>query len=86
MTGAASMSKISEIQQELARLANPRKAADLQRFFKTGPGEYGEGDTFRGIRVPVLRKLAKRREGIDPADAGGLLESHFFHHSSHLLG
>ena len=48
------------IQSHLATLANPTKAAHLQRFFKTGPGEYGEGDVFRGIRVPALRKTARQ--------------------------
>jgi 3-methyladenine DNA glycosylase AlkD len=48
------------IQQELATLADPERAAQLQRYFKTGPGEYGEGDRFRGIRVPMLRKLARK--------------------------
>ena len=77
------MSKTREIQQELARLADPRKAGRLQWFFKTGPGEYGEGDRFRGIRVPVLRQLAKRYEDLDLADAGRLLESRF--HEERLL-
>ncbi len=64
-------------------MADPEKGADLQRFFKTGPGEYAEGDCFRGIRVPVLRKLAKRYDGIDLVDAGELLESHY--HEDRLL-
>ncbi len=46
-------------QRALAQLANPTDAAILQRFFKTGPGEYGEGDLFRGIRVPVLRQMIR---------------------------
>jgi hypothetical protein len=43
----------SELQERLAALGDPRVAEGSRRFFKTGPGEYGEGDRFRGIRVPV---------------------------------
>ena len=47
------------IQKRLKALGSNEIAATSQRFFKTGPGEYGEGDKFIGIRVPVLRKLTK---------------------------
>lgn len=47
------------LQAELEQLTDPETSAHLQRFFKTGPGDYGEGDRFLGIRVPVLRKLAR---------------------------
>jgi 3-methyladenine DNA glycosylase AlkD len=58
---------IATINSRLETLADEATAAILQRFFKTGPGEYGEGDRFRGIRVPVLRKLSRefRHAGID---------------------
>jgi len=51
---------LSDIRKELAAAASEEKAAILRRFFKTGPGEYGEGDRFLGIQVPVLRRFAKR--------------------------
>ena len=48
------------ISRELAALGNAEIAEHSQRFFKTGKGQYGEGDRFIGIRVPVLRKQVKR--------------------------
>ncbi|MCY2962717.1 MAG: DNA alkylation repair protein [Planctomycetota bacterium] len=49
----------TQIRQKLNALASPEVAASSARFFKTGPGQYGEGDTFVGIRVPALRTLAR---------------------------
>ena len=46
-----------DIKQHLQKLSDQKQAAILQRFFKTGPGEYGYGDIFLGIKIPVLRKL-----------------------------
>ena len=47
------------VRAELKHLTNPRKAKILKRFFKTGKGEYAEGDMFLGITVPQSRKIAQ---------------------------
>ena len=65
------------IQHTLATLGDAAKAAHLQRFFKTGPGEYGEGDVFRGIRVPVLRKVARANKDLPMDEALQLLQSEY---------
>ena len=52
------MISLPEIKESLQKLADKNTAEVLQRFFKTGAGEYGEGDVFIGIKVPPLRKLA----------------------------
>ncbi len=49
----------SEIEKRLKKMGDKEDAKFLQGFFKTGPGQYGEGDIFLGIRVPVIRELAK---------------------------
>jgi 3-methyladenine DNA glycosylase AlkD len=67
-----SAQKIREIFNELA---NPEDAAHLQRFFKTGKGEYGEGDKFLGIRVPETRKQVKLHSQISLKSTIVLLKS-----------
>lgn len=51
---------IYQIKSSLHSLSNPQKALILQRFFKTGKGQYGEGDIFLGITVPEVREIAKK--------------------------
>ncbi len=53
------MTTAQKIEKRLKALGDAEKAAHALRFFKTGPGQYGEGDVFLGIRMPVLRQLAK---------------------------
>jgi len=64
-----------EISKTLRRLADPQIAQHSQRFFKTGPGQYGEGDRFLGIRVPVLRCQAKKFRGAPISEVHRLLKS-----------
>jgi len=63
------------LKKELNRLANPQKAKLLQRFFKTGKGEYGEGDVFLGITVPQSRKIAIKFKNLDFVSIETLLKS-----------
>jgi 3-methyladenine DNA glycosylase AlkD len=63
------------LQARLRALGNPQDAAFLAGFFKTGPGQYGEGDAFLGVRVPVIRKVAKDFRGLPLAEVECLLHS-----------
>jgi len=65
------------ISKELCALASLETSVLLQRFFKTGPGQYGEGDVFLGIKVPPLRALAKQYRDIDLSTIGSLLNSKY---------
>ena len=64
-----------EITKRLRKLGSKQHAAVSQRFFKTGPGEYGEGDIFIGVRVPVLRKLVKEYADLPLDEIKNLLTS-----------
>ena len=50
---------MNRLHEEILRHADPAQVEGLMRFFKTGPGQYGEGDMFLGIKVPVTRETVK---------------------------
>ena len=66
-----------QIQKTLRLLADPTIAKHSQRFFKTGKGEYGEGDKFLGIRVPVLRQQIRKFRDITLEELLPVLHSSF---------
>lgn len=73
-----------DIIDALRSIANPEVANHSMRFFKTGKGEYGEGDRFLGIRVPEQRKIARKHRDLPLDEVRTLLESEF--HEVRLTG
>ncbi len=71
------MSTAKKIEMQLKAMSDAATAAQSMKFFKTGPGQYGEGDLFLGIRMPVLRTLAKELINTPLNDAVELLQSPF---------
>jgi 3-methyladenine DNA glycosylase AlkD len=76
--------KAADVREELKNMADPDKAAILQRFFKTGQGQYGEGDIFIGVMVPQSRQIAKKFSQLPLAEIRTLLHSQF--HEERLVG
>jgi 3-methyladenine DNA glycosylase AlkD len=68
---------IPAMRARIRALADPRVARSSSWFFKTSPGDYGHGDRFLGIRVPVLRRVARELRGAPIAAAFALLRSPF---------
>ena len=69
------MPTLAELRKAVRDLADPKRAVVLQGFFKTGRGEYGEGDRFAGLTVPQVRDLARRFHPTDFATISALLRS-----------
>ena len=66
---------LAEIKRKLRQLANPERAKVSLRYFKTGPGQYGEGDRFLGNTVPDLRKVAREYRDLERKEILELLHS-----------
>src|SRR5690242_4180046 len=76
---------IAKLQRELAAAGDPRRAASAVWYFKTGKGQYGEGDRFIGVPVPALRKIALRYMHLSLADIKRLLASKIHEHRAAAL-
>lgn len=74
---------LKQIRREMRSLADPERALHAGRFFRTGPGEYGEGDVFLGLSVPQTRLLARKFRGAPIAVCRDLLDSRL--HEERLL-
>jgi 3-methyladenine DNA glycosylase AlkD len=73
----AKAADLGEVRRHLHSFATSPKALGMQRFFKTGPGQYGEGDLFLGITIPEIRQVARAARGIPPEVAASLLDSEY---------
>jgi len=71
---------LNNLLKDFKKQANPEKAKLLQRFFKTGKGEYGEGDIFLGLMVPEQRALAKKYPNLSLNEIQELLNSKIHEH------
>jgi 3-methyladenine DNA glycosylase AlkD len=69
-----------QVVKELNALGDPKKAKFLARFFKTGRGQYAEGDIFLGIAVPEQRKVARKHKQMGLEDVRKLLKSKIHEH------
>ena len=78
------MTVAASILRELRDASSPEKEAVLRRFFKTGPGEYGEGDAFLGLKVPQTREVVKAAKDTPLEEVPELLMSHW--HEVRLCG
>jgi len=69
--------EVAEIRRRVRALADPAQALFAQRYFKTGPGQYGEGDVFLGIRAKPIHALSREFRGLAPRDAFALMRSRY---------
>ncbi|MDX5151435.1 MAG: DNA alkylation repair protein [Acidiferrobacterales bacterium] len=72
-----SAKRVTQAVADVKVLADPERATHSQKFFRTGPGQYGAGDQFLGIRVPQIREVAARYRDLDLGEVEQLLGSPF---------
>ena len=70
-----SAKSVEEIRKALIKLSDPQKAKILARFFKTGPGQYGESDQFIGVTVPNTRLIVKKYNDLSLSELEALIKS-----------
>jgi 3-methyladenine DNA glycosylase AlkD len=71
----ADSAELREIRKKLRAAARPESAPVLKSFFKTGPGQYGEGDQFLGVKVPDTRRIVRESDPLEESDIVSLLRS-----------
>ena len=71
------MSSLAQLKKDLRNHGTPERAVNSGWFFKTGPGQYGEGDVFIGVTVPEQRKIAAQYKDLSLADLSKLIDSKF---------
>jgi len=71
------MPQLTNLRREIKSLADPERAKHSLRFFRTGPGEYGEGDKFLGLTVPQCRQLVRKYKDLSLSDITELLHSEY---------
>lgn len=81
--GAAQSPSAEAIEARLHEIGDPEHARFVAGYFRTGPGDYGHGDRFLGIRNPALRALVREYRGVSLAAAAALLHSEW--HEARLL-
>lgn len=69
-----------DVKTALQKHASDSDAVNLSWFFKTGKGDYGEGDQFIGVRVPQIRKIVKEFKMLPPSEVAKLIESPIHEH------
>lgn len=74
------MTTAARVKQDLAAVSRPDRVSDYQWYFKTGKGEYGEGDQFLGVKVPDIRAVAKEHKDLQLTEIQKLLDSKIHEH------